>query len=565
MTAAERIKLAGVETGATADQTDSEIATAYNNQVSAASQAEMEAGTETGIRRVSPLRVAQAIAALGGGYSFETINTPAGTDPVAESSTDTLNLTSADSSITITGTSGTDTVDFAVNEANVDHDSLFGFVANEHINWTSTSSNFSTTGTLACGAFTSTGIDDDATARRLHVRDADVLFGASGVDYLIRMNPNDRFLSITGGTNTSNGGQVLLYGATHASLASDIRLRSDTADVGTYDKSASEWNWQSVPFSAVGDLACDKLTSSHSGAVNEFVLERTDTHGVGQIGKIRYLGRAAGGSAQNYGEMIVLARDDTNSSEDGEYSFSTSIAGTLAARMRIAHGVWGEGSTGTDQGSGTSNWTTVYDDSVDVTCMVMEYSQTGKFDDIDIARWDEKVPDQIIPEYRTTAEVTERVEIEQDVVEPDETGKLVKRRKRLTVEQRVMDIVPIFDEDGNEIEVKRVPRRHEIVISEQRIERQHQGARMFKAMLDDGFDPRDPLNYLKKMKQDRALPGMLTQDEWTSRHLRGAAGEQGQKVGVGEMHNRTVFAVECLALAFEGLAQKVEKLEKGQR
>ena len=45
--------------------------------------------------------------------SFETVNCPAGTDPVADSSTDTLNFTSADASITITGNSSTDTVDFS--------------------------------------------------------------------------------------------------------------------------------------------------------------------------------------------------------------------------------------------------------------------------------------------------------------------------------------------------------------------------------------------------------------------------------------------------------------------
>jgi len=53
-----------VEDGSTADQTDAEIETAYNSQVAAASQAEAEAGTETAIRRWSPLRVAQAIAGL---------------------------------------------------------------------------------------------------------------------------------------------------------------------------------------------------------------------------------------------------------------------------------------------------------------------------------------------------------------------------------------------------------------------------------------------------------------------------------------------------------------------
>lgn len=57
-------KLAGIETNATADQSDAEIETAYNNQVAAASQVEAEAGTETAIRRFSPERLKQAIEAL---------------------------------------------------------------------------------------------------------------------------------------------------------------------------------------------------------------------------------------------------------------------------------------------------------------------------------------------------------------------------------------------------------------------------------------------------------------------------------------------------------------------
>jgi len=67
MTDAQETKLDSVESGATADQSAGEIETAYNSQVAAASQAEMEAGTESAIRRMSPLRVAQAISALGGG------------------------------------------------------------------------------------------------------------------------------------------------------------------------------------------------------------------------------------------------------------------------------------------------------------------------------------------------------------------------------------------------------------------------------------------------------------------------------------------------------------------
>ncbi len=45
-------------------------------------------------------------------FIFKIINCPAGTDPVAETLTDTLNLTSSTSAITITGNNATDTVDF---------------------------------------------------------------------------------------------------------------------------------------------------------------------------------------------------------------------------------------------------------------------------------------------------------------------------------------------------------------------------------------------------------------------------------------------------------------------
>jgi hypothetical protein len=62
-------KLNGIETAATADQTDAEVETAYNNQVSVVTQALAEAGVSSTVYRWTPLRVAQAIAALGAGLS----------------------------------------------------------------------------------------------------------------------------------------------------------------------------------------------------------------------------------------------------------------------------------------------------------------------------------------------------------------------------------------------------------------------------------------------------------------------------------------------------------------
>lgn len=57
-------KLNTMEEAATADMTDAEIETAYNAQVSVVTQAAAEAGASTTVYRWTPLRVAQAIAAL---------------------------------------------------------------------------------------------------------------------------------------------------------------------------------------------------------------------------------------------------------------------------------------------------------------------------------------------------------------------------------------------------------------------------------------------------------------------------------------------------------------------
>jgi hypothetical protein len=67
LTAALWNKLDGVEGSATADQTDSQIETAYNAQVAVMSQATAEAGTSTTVERVTAQRIKQAIDALSPG------------------------------------------------------------------------------------------------------------------------------------------------------------------------------------------------------------------------------------------------------------------------------------------------------------------------------------------------------------------------------------------------------------------------------------------------------------------------------------------------------------------
>ena len=64
--------------------------------------------------------------------SFETWNTPSGTNPVADSATDTINF-EAGTGVTVTGTSGTDTINISLALGSIDHDALLNFVANEHL------------------------------------------------------------------------------------------------------------------------------------------------------------------------------------------------------------------------------------------------------------------------------------------------------------------------------------------------------------------------------------------------------------------------------------------------
>lgn len=66
-TDADHSKLDGIEANATADQSDAEIETAYNNQVSQVSSGERTAGTETGVRRFSPADIASMAGTHGGG------------------------------------------------------------------------------------------------------------------------------------------------------------------------------------------------------------------------------------------------------------------------------------------------------------------------------------------------------------------------------------------------------------------------------------------------------------------------------------------------------------------
>jgi hypothetical protein len=87
---------------------------------------------------------------------------------------------------------------------------------------------------------------------------------------------------------------------------------------------------------------------------------------------------------------------------------------------------------------------------------------------------------------------------------------------------------------------------NEIIVPERVVPRRHHTARIFKDMIDEGFKPGDPSDFIRKMREDGAMPGMPSAKEWVH-----------NEISVGEMISRMWLSMETMGLAFEGLLKKV--------
>jgi hypothetical protein len=215
--------------------------------------------------------------------------------------------------------------------------------------------------------------------------------------------------------------------------------------------------------------------------------------------------------------------------------------------------------TGGAKGAGTINATAVYDDNTLLTCMAMaaEFREEGR---IDVAKWDALVPDIVIPDVKEKLPVRELVEVEDIVLEDTDYG-VVARKRKVQRLAPVTELIPVYDEDGNGLDVREVELVEEVVVPGRTIPRIHGTARVFQAMLDSGFDPRDPEQYFAKMKADEALPGMPSQADW-----------QHGGLSLGEQFSRKWLAMEMLAIVcnvmwikLKDLDSRVAKLERPKR
>jgi hypothetical protein len=124
------------------------------------------------------------------------------------------------------------------------------------------SNNITGIAALTCTTFTSTGIDDNATEEVVQIGDTILTLGRDGTGYSIVRGVTDRQFDISGGSGSSSGANIVLYGESEASFANDFLFRSGSTITGRWDDSQNRWEWQGLEFNDVGPLTCTTFTST---------------------------------------------------------------------------------------------------------------------------------------------------------------------------------------------------------------------------------------------------------------------------------------------------------------
>jgi hypothetical protein len=211
---------------------------------------------------------------------------------------------------------------------------------------------------------------------------------------------------------------------------------------------------------------------------------------------------------------IIMRVDGTPGADDmpGRIEFYTTADNTASTTIRFTLAsdgcLYSHNATNTNAGNcadGQINADAVYDDDVALTSMPLSdtFRQTGQFS---VEEWEQK----------------------------NNRNRKIPAR----TEKRGDEMVAIPEKDDSE---------------------PHRAARYFDSMLKQGFDPRDPVQWIARMRIDKVLPGMPTEQEWNER-----AGQ----ISLGEMTSRIWLTIDMLGLTIEtqqgqidALTARIEALE----
>lgn len=115
------------------------------------------------------------------------------------------------------------------------------------------------------GAFTSLGIDDNATGERLQLADTVMTMGTTNALYTIGKVDDLHGISLAGGTANDQGSSITVFGDTQATNANDVLIRSANDFIYWWDDSLDEHLWY-APAAAFGSprlsLTSARLTPS---------------------------------------------------------------------------------------------------------------------------------------------------------------------------------------------------------------------------------------------------------------------------------------------------------------
>lgn len=158
------------------------------------------------------------------------------------------------------------------------------------------------------------------------------------------------------------------------------------------------------------------------------------------IGRIPFTGNDSGGNYTTYGAIFGQINSPTDGAETGRIYFQTIVAGASTSRAFIGGGLVIGSPTGSDKGAGTINAEAIYDDNTLLTDYVFDAVAEGS---IDVAKWDNRVPNREIPgrpvEVRTH-EPARRFAQRLDDLDPKAYGQKWKASRRL----------PAFDHKAGE-------------------------------------------------------------------------------------------------------------------
>jgi hypothetical protein len=304
---------------------------------------------------------------------------------------------------------------------------------------------------------------------------------------------------------------------------------------------AQTFNYQTHTFTWSDDGA-------GTGPVFNFVRNSASPAIGDSIAGFNWVGKDSAGVDTGYGLIEGIIVDPTNGSEDSRLRFWVYQAGVQQAAMRVGLGFVVGAPTGAEKGAGTINAVAVYDDSV-LLCAPVEFMKSGT---VNTATWDQYTadyhePEGVIEEEGDTVEI-DLPEPKQEVVgQKDGTLRVVTKTKTRVP---VLEEKPVLDEAGRQVGIARVPKRTRTPVPEKLVKRRNDLAHEFKAMLDEGFDPRDPKAYFDKMLSDEALPGLKTKANWVPNEESNA-----------KRTNRIILALELQTAAFKTVYEQVEALK----